>query len=116
VRRNIEDSAHNMTRFLVVGRDQAEPTGRDKTSLLLVTRDEPGVLFRVLGAFAERGINMSKIESRPSRRKAWDYFFFVDLEGHQEDEPLRAAVQELRKQCSVVKILGSYPNVERLPQ
>jgi prephenate dehydratase len=55
-------------------------------------------------------------ESRPSRRQAWDYFFFVDLEGHQEDEPLRAAVQELRKQCSVVKILGSYPNVERSPQ
>jgi chorismate mutase/prephenate dehydratase len=112
LRRNIEDSAHNMTRFLVVGRDQAEPTGRDKTSLLLVTRDEPGVLFRVLGAFAERGINMSKIESRPSRKRAWEYVFFVDVDGHERDAVVGAALAEVKKACESFKVLGSYPRAE----
>jgi chorismate mutase/prephenate dehydratase len=114
LRRNIEDSAHNMTRFLVVGRDQAEPTGRDKTSLLLVTRDEPGVLFRVLGAFAERGINMSKIESRPSRRRAWEYVFFVDVDGHERDAAVGAALAEVKKACESFKVLGSYPRAEAI--
>ncbi len=74
-----------MTRFLVLGRQQAEPTGRDKTSILIVTRDEPGILYRTLGAFAERGLNMTKIESRPSRRRPWEYVFFLDIDGHQRD-------------------------------
>jgi len=112
LRRNIEDSAHNMTRFLVVGRDQAEPTGRDKTSLLLVTRDEPGVLFRVLGAFASRGINMSKIESRPSRKRAWEYVFFVDVDGHERDAAVGEALAEVKKACESFKVLGSYPRAE----
>ena len=115
LRRNIEDSAHNMTRFLVVGRDQAEPTGRDKTSLLLVTRDEPGVLFRVLGAFASRGINMSKIESRPSRKRAWEYVFFVDVDGHERDAPVAQALAAVRVACESVKVLGSYPKAESVP-
>ena len=84
-KRNIEDLTQNVTRFLVLGRQQAEPTGRDKTSVLLTTRDEPGILYRVLGAFAERGLNMTKIESRPSRRRPWEYIFFVDVDGHQRD-------------------------------
>ena len=92
LRRNIEDLSHNMTRFLVVGREQATPTGRDKTSLLLVTRDEPGILYRVLGAFAQRGLNMSKIESRPSRRRPWEYVFFVDIDGHESDQALGGCV------------------------
>ena len=115
LRRNIEDSSHNMTRFLVVGRDQAEPTGRDKTSLLLVTRDEPGILYRVLGAFAERGLNMTKIESRPSRRRPWEYVFFVDVDGHQTDGAVAAALADVQKSCESLKVLGSYPRAESTP-
>jgi chorismate mutase / prephenate dehydratase len=112
LRRKIEDLAHNMTRFLVLGRDQAEPTGRDKTSLLLVTRDEPGILYRVLGAFAERGLNMTKIESRPSRRGPWEYVFFVDIDGHERDAAVAAAIADVRKASETVKVLGSYPRAE----
>jgi chorismate mutase/prephenate dehydratase len=111
-RRNIEDSAHNMTRFLVLGREQAQPTGRDKTSLLMVTRDEPGILYRVLGAFAERGLNMSKIESRPSRRRPWEYVFFVDVDGHENNPAVAAALAEVKKACESFKVLGSYPKAE----
>ena len=112
LRRKIEDLAHNMTRFLVLGRDQAEPTGKDKTSLLLVTRDEAGILYRVLGTFAERGLNMTKIESRPSRRRAWEYVFFVDIDGHERDAPVAAAITDVRKVSETVKVLGSYPRAE----
>jgi chorismate mutase/prephenate dehydratase len=101
-----------MTRFLVVGRDQATPTGRDKTSLLMVTRDEPGILYRVLGAFAQRGLNMSKIESRPSRRRPWEYVFFVDIDGHERDQPVAAALADLRASCETLKVLGSYPRAD----
>jgi len=112
LRRNIQDLAHNMTRFLVVGRQQAEPTGRDKTSILLVTRDEAGILYRVLGAFAERGLNMSKIESRPSRRRPWEYVFFVDVDGHERDPAVAEALAAVRQGCESVKVLGSYPKAE----
>jgi chorismate mutase/prephenate dehydratase len=112
LRRNIQDLSHNMTRFLVLGRQQPEPTGRDKTSVLIVTRDEPGILFRTLGAFAQRGINMTKIESRPSRRRPWEYVFFLDLDGHQRDENLAAALETVRRDCESLKVLGSYPKAE----
>jgi chorismate mutase / prephenate dehydratase len=112
LRRKIEDLSHNMTRFLVLGREQAEPTGRDKTSLLLVTKDEPGSLHRVLGAFAARGLNMTKIESRPSRRRPWEYVFFVDVDGHQKDRPVADAMAEVSKACESLKVLGSYPRAE----
>ncbi len=101
-----------MTRFLVVGREQATVTGKDKTSLLLVTRDEPGNLYRVLGAFAQRGLNMSKIESRPSRRRPWEYVFFVDIDGHEGDEAVAAALTDLRASCETLKVLGSYPKAD----
>lgn len=109
VKRNIEDFAQNVTRFLVLGRQEAGPTGNDKTSMLLTTRDEPGILYRVLGAFAERGLNMTKIESRPSRRRPWEYVFFVDIDGHAGDAGLRAAIEQVRAQCESLKVLGSYP-------
>jgi chorismate mutase / prephenate dehydratase len=112
LRRKIEDLPYNMTRFLLLGRQQAEPTGRDKTSVLLVTRDEPGILFRTLGAFAQRGLNMTKIESRPSRRAPWQYVFFVDIDGHERDEKVAAALAEVRAGCESVKVLGSYPKAE----
>jgi chorismate mutase/prephenate dehydratase len=112
LRRKIEDLTHNMTRFLLLGRQQAEPTGRDKTSVLLVTRDEPGILFRTLGAFAQRGLNMTKIESRPSRRAPWEYVFFVDVDGHERDAGVAAALAEVRAACESVKVLGSYPKAD----
>ena len=105
-----------MTRFLVLGREQAEPTGRDKTSLLLVTRDEPGILYRVLGAFAERGLNMTKIESRPSRRRALGVRL---LRRHRRARARRAGRRRARRRartsCESVKVLGSYPRAEASP-
>lgn len=112
LKRNIEDLTQNVTRFLVLGRQQAEPTGHDKTSVLLTTRDEAGILFRVLGGFAERGLNMTKIESRPSRRRPWEYIFFVDVDGHERDAPVTAALEAVRGQCESMKVLGSYPKAE----
>src|SRR5215471_12292329 len=112
LRRNIQDLSHNMTRFLVLGRQQPDPTGRDKTSVLLVTRDEAGILYRTLGAFAERGLNMTKIESRPSRRRPWEYVFFVDVDGHERDPQVAAALAAVRQGCETVKVLGSYPRAE----
>jgi chorismate mutase/prephenate dehydratase len=114
VARSIQDRAENVTRFLVVGKTRASPLGegRDKTSLLFSLQDECGALEKALKAFASRGINLSKIESRPSRKKAWDYFFFIDLIGHYQDEPVQAALTELEAHCSFVKWLGSYPNVD----
>ncbi|MDG2344673.1 MAG: prephenate dehydratase [Opitutae bacterium] len=111
----IQDRDDNVTRFLVVGKTRAKPLGdgRDKTSLVISLKDEPGALEQTLKAFASRGINLSKIESRPSRKKAWDYFFFIDLVGHYEDEPVQAALADLEGHCPLIKWLGSYPNDER---
>jgi len=106
---HIEDLTQNVTRFLVLGRQEPGPTGRDKTSMLLTTRDEAGILYRVLGAFAERGLNLTKIESRPSRRRPWEYVFFVDIDGHVADQAVRAALEGVRAQCESLKVLGSYP-------
>ena len=115
VQRGIQDKTDNVTRFLVVGKTkvQAMGKGQDKTSLVFSLKDEVGALEKVLEAFASRGINLSKIESRPSRQKAWDYYFFIDLVGHQADAEVQAAFAELERHCSFVKCLGSYPNCER---
>ncbi|HEY4187904.1 MAG TPA: prephenate dehydratase [Polyangia bacterium] len=112
LKRNIEDFAQNVTRFLVLGRQAPAATGRDKTSMLLTTRDQPGILYRVLGAFAERGLNMTKIESRPSRRRAWEYVFFVDIDGHERDPRLGEAIAAVRGQCESLRVLGSYPKAD----
>jgi chorismate mutase / prephenate dehydratase len=77
-----------------------------------VTRDEPGILYRVLGAFAQRGLNMSKIESRPSRRRPWEYVFFVDIDGHESEQAVAAALADLRASCETLKVLGSYPRAD----
>lgn len=110
--RDIQDRDDNVTRFLVIGKTKADPLGNglDKTSLVISLRDECGALEKALHAFSSRGINLSKIESRPSRKKVWNYVFFIDLIGHYEDEPVKAAISELRGHCSFVKWLGSYPN------
>jgi chorismate mutase/prephenate dehydratase len=108
--RNIEDAPDNTTRFLVLGRDSAAPSGRDKTSLLFTTPNRPGALFTMLKCFAEQGVSLSRIESRPSRRGMWDYVFFVDLEGHAEDAPVAAALAALQREAAMVRVLGSYPS------
>jgi chorismate mutase/prephenate dehydratase len=108
----IEDEVHNVTRFLVIGHKEAAPTGRDKTSLMLSVKDQPGVLYKVLQPLADAQINLTRIESRPSRRKAWDYVFFVDLDGHVSAPDVKAALTKLEEACEQVKVLGSYPRNE----
>lgn len=112
VRERIEDQVNNFTRFLVVGKKLADKSGDDKTSLMFSVKDEPGVLYRMLEPFANRGINLSKIESRPLKKKAWEYIFFLDLMGHLSDPVITDAVQELKNYCQFVKILGSYPRAK----
>lgn len=109
IKHRIEDNIHNFTRFLVVAEKGMSRTGRDKTSVMFSIRDRIGALYDMLRPFSHHGINLSKIESRPSRKKVWEYLFFVDMEGHLEDEKVRAALEQLREQCAFMKILGSYP-------
>lgn len=106
---SIEDSPHNMTRFLVIGKKQAKRTKRDKTSIVFSVKDRVGALHDMLNAFRASKINLTKIESRPSKRKAWDYYFFVDMQGHMSDPKLSKAFAQLEKKCHFLKVLGSYP-------
>lgn len=106
---NIEDDAGNTTRFLIIGRQAVPPSGDDKTSLLLSIRNEAGGLHRLLEPLASHGISMSRIESRPSRRGNWDYVFFIDITGHRDDEQIAQALDALRLQAGMFKVLGSYP-------
>ncbi|MDA8388602.1 MAG: prephenate dehydratase [Nitrospiraceae bacterium] len=112
VARGIEDGKHNFTRFLVIGRDCPKKTGRDKTSIMFSIKDRPGALFDILSPLKKAGINLTKIESRPSKRKAWEYIFFMDMKGHMEDKPLKKAIERIKQDCLYLKILGSYPMVE----
>jgi chorismate mutase/prephenate dehydratase len=109
LRPDIEDHPHNVTRFWVIGHESPAPTGRDKTSILFSVRDEVGALFRVIEPFATGGCNLSKIESRPTRRRPWEYVFFVDFSGHQADPTTQAVLARVRDRCLFVKVLGSYP-------
>lgn len=106
---NIEDEPDNTTRFLVIGNQVVPPSGKDKTSLLVSAQNRAGALYGLLTPFVKHGISLTRIESRPSRRGMWEYVFFVDIEGHLEDESVAAAVAELQQQASVCKVLGSYP-------
>jgi len=106
---DIADNRNNFTRFLVLGRTGAEPTGNDKTFLIFSTKDRPGALYEALKPFATRGLNLSKIESRPAKETPWEYIFFTEFVGHIADAKCRAAVRRLEAICSFVKVLGSYP-------
>ncbi len=106
----IEDYLKNTTRFLVIGRDKTSPTGCDKTSVMFVTHHIPGALYKALAPIADAGINMDKLESRPTKYENWNYFFFVDLHGHIMDPIVKKTVTNMKKQCQYLKILGSYPN------
>ncbi|MBI3611486.1 MAG: prephenate dehydratase [Nitrospirae bacterium] len=110
IQRRIEDNINNFTRFLVISQKSLGRTGRDKTSIMFTIRDRVGALHDMLKPFSEYGLNLTKIESRPSKKKAWEYIFFVDLEGHQADEKVKSAVEALKEQCLFLKVLGSYPS------
>ncbi|HEX7113260.1 MAG TPA: prephenate dehydratase [Mizugakiibacter sp.] len=105
----IEDRPDNTTRFLVIGRSLFPPSGRDKTSLLMAVRDRPGALYDLLQPLAERGLSMTRIESRPAHTGRWEYAFFVDIEGHVEDAPVAEAIEAARARAAEIKVLGSYP-------
>jgi chorismate mutase / prephenate dehydratase len=110
--RAIEDDPNNTTRFLVLGPLDTAPTGRDRTSLVLSAENKPGAVHALLGPLAQNRVSMTRIESRPSRamRSAlWEYVFFIDVEGHQQDERVAAALAELRQKAPFLKVLGSYP-------
>jgi len=109
INRSIEDNAHNVTRFLVIGRTEAKQTKKDKTSVMFSLKDRIGALHDILIPFKNYGINLTKIESRPSKVKAWKYYFFVDMEGHHLDKKVSKALDKLKKSTTYLKILGSYP-------
>jgi chorismate mutase/prephenate dehydratase len=108
---NIEDRADNATRFLVIGRELLTPSGKDKTTILVSASHTggAGVLHELLQPLATHGVNLSFIESRPSRRKNWEYVFFIDLEGHAEDAKVKQALEELEKRCTLFRVVGAYP-------
>jgi chorismate mutase/prephenate dehydratase len=109
VAENIQDRSGNATRFVIVGKSDAVPTGRDKTSLMFSTPHERGALRRALGVFDDAGINLTRIESRPLAERRWEYVFFADLEGHRKDPAVAQALERLGELCSVVRVFGSYP-------
>lgn len=107
--KNIEDESDNTTRFIIIGQQEPEPTGLDKTSLLISTGNRAGSLHRILQPFAEYGISMSHIESRPSKKGLWDYVFFIDVNGHKQDENVSKALEVLKENVNLLNILGSFP-------
>ncbi len=107
---DIQDGSENVTRFVAVGRKMPPATGRDKTSLVIyLQRDRPGALYEILREFASRNINLTRIESRPSRKALGDYYFYIDLEGHKSDPNVREALAAVEEKATLVKVLGSYP-------
>jgi chorismate mutase/prephenate dehydratase len=106
---NIEDTSNNMTRFFVIGRQMTKPTGNDKTALMFTTAHRSGALVEVLNVLGKHGVNMTNIDTRPSKRRNWEYYFFVDLEGHAEQENVSAAIAEARQHCLEMHVLGSFP-------
>jgi chorismate mutase/prephenate dehydratase len=109
INKDIEDSPHNITRFLVIGKTEVAETHHDKTSITFSIKDRVGALHDMLLPFKKYAINLTKIESRPSKKRAWDYYFFVDLEGHRDNPRVKKALLELENKCKFIKILGSYP-------
>ena len=106
---NIEDNPDNETRFLVIGREPARRSGEDKTAIMFTTAHKPGALAEVLDVFKENGINLTDIEKRPSKKVNWEYYFFIDAEGHADDEKMKRAIEQVRQHCLQLTVLGSYP-------
>ena len=107
--KNIEDDPGNTTRFLVIGQQETESTGSDKTSIMLAAQNRPGALYGLLEPFRRFGVSMTRVESRPSRKGVWEYVFFVDIEGHIKDKNVQQALSDVRKEASMLKVIGSYP-------
>jgi len=107
--KNISDTPNNLTRFFVLSKNDAAASGNDKTSIIFSTKHVPGALYQVLGEFAKRGINLTKIESRPTKRQPWEYNFYLDFEGHRTEKRCTEAIESLRSKAVFVKVLGSYP-------
>jgi chorismate mutase/prephenate dehydratase len=112
VQENIEDVTRNVTRFVVLGRESCRPSGSDKTSVVLSVAHRSGALHEALEPFRDNGISLTRIESRPSKRNHWEYYFFIDFEGHQEDETVKKTLQKVHEACNYLQILGSYPIAE----
>ena len=106
---NIEDEPNNTTRFVVLSREEIAPSGQDKTSLVMSCRNLPGAIHALLAPLARAGVSMTRLESRPSRTGLWEYVFFVDVEGHQRDDKVHLALEQMRGLAAFLKILGSYP-------
>ena len=111
-KQRIEDNIHNFTRFLIIAAKSPPPSDKAKTSILFTIRDRVGALHDMLKPFSESGINLTKVESRPSKRKAWEYIFYLDLKGHVDDPGVGEALERLKPQCLFLKVLGSYPTAE----
>ena len=111
---NIEDNPDNVTRFFVIGREVARKTGDDKTAIMFTTAHKPGALAEVLDVFKENGINLTDIEKRPSKKVNWEYYFFIDAQGHADDENMQAAIEQARQHCLQLTVLGSYPRATEI--
>ncbi len=109
VEKNIQDDPANRTRFVVLGRQETRPTGRDKTSLILALPNRAGAVHHMLGPLSQHGVSMTRFESRPAKTGAWEYYFYVDVEGHESDAKVALALAQLRAECAFYKSLGSYP-------
>ena len=114
--RNIQDESHNTTRFLVLSGEEVAPSGRDKTSLILSTRNVPGAIHDLLSPLAKNGVSMTRLESRPARTGLWEYVFYIDIEGHASDERVARALGEIERKASFLKNLGSYPSAASTAQ
>ncbi len=112
--REIEDTRWNSTRFFLLGKHDAPPTGSDKTSIVTLLKHEPGTLYQVIKEFAERRINLSKVETRPTRKTPWEYHFYIDFEGHRLDSGILEALENVEQACLFMKVLGSYPRAKPL--
>jgi chorismate mutase/prephenate dehydratase len=109
VESKIEDYSGNVTRFLVIGKDMPERTGKDKTSIMFATSHVPGALFKALEPVDRAGLNMLKLESRPTRHQNWSYYFFLDIQGHRQDKVVSDTIEAIKKYSLSLKVLGSYP-------
>lgn len=113
IAQEIEDNPNNFTRFFILAKEDSPPSGNDKTSIVFSAKDRPGAMHEALGEFARRKVNLTKIESRPTRQKPWQYNFYLDFEGHRQDKPAREALEGLERISIFVKVLGSYPKAKR---
>lgn len=109
---SIQDSPGNLTRFFVVGKQETQPTGEDKTSVMFAVKDQPGALAKALEPFEKAGISLTRIESRPSKRRPWEYYFFADFAGHTADPTVASALADLQSVCAFTRLLGSYPDAK----